>query len=423
MKQHRILILGGGFAGLNTALELTKRFRHVDGYEIVLIDRHPEHLYTPLLYEVASGCLEDNGRVCRGSLKEGATIGFESFIKMTGSRVRFHPGELQSIDTVKNLVRLKDQDDLSYDTLVIALGSETNCYGIPGLEQYAYAMKSLREAYRIRARLHDFLERCEQGKERCLDVVIGGAGATGTELAAELAHFFGRLTRTGQLQKKNWSLRLVEMGPQILNTFSPRVRERAMRRLKQLGVQILTDTKIEEVHDRTIRLSTKTGGPETTEADVVVWCGGIQPARMLKQTRLPLGPKGHVVVDGTFLVAGYDSVFALGDCAQFQDPHTKEFVPPLAQAAIAQSKQLAENIWHHVHHKPLHAWHPPHTWRTILPLGGAYAVSDLGVTVMQGKLGYALRRFVDFLYLYQLLPVRDAFRIWFEGVKVYLKND
>jgi len=425
VKTHRVVILGGGFAGLNVALLLEKccgAFSE-SPIEIILVDRHPEHLYTPLLYEVASGFLETPSRVCRGGLRQGLCVGFEEFRTIIGSKmIHFHAGDVEGVDPARNVVHLKGQEDLTYDDLVIALGSETNFFGINGLQTHAFALKSLREAFAIRSALHDFLDRYREGKEEKLQVVVGGAGASGTEFAAEVANFFQRLQREGVLQSQSWSVQLVEMGPEILSMCAREVARAASNRLANLGVEVLRSTRIEEVTERSIRLLNSAGIQEL-EADVVVWCGGIKPSQVLKQCGVPLGPKGHVMIDDTFLVQGLSNVFALGDAAQFQDPHTKEFVPSLAQAAIAQAEIVAQNIAQHLENKPLMRWHPPHYWPFILPLGGVYAIATIGRFTLRGPLAYLLRKGADLRYLLRILPFFYAMKVWFEGAKTYLKND
>ena len=415
VSAHRIVILGGGFGGLMTALEIERRCGCIDECIVTLIDRASEHVYTPLLYEVASGFLQEPGRVCRGELKGGVCVSFEQYREIIGSRhIRFVRGEVIGLNRVSKEVLLKDGESVTYDDLVIALGSQTNYNGISGLQQYAFPMKTLHEAYRLRARIHEFLERYREGVEQNISIVVGGAGATGTELAGELGNFFTRLTREKVLRDGAWSVRLVEAGPEILSAFSSRVRVLARERLARLGVTVLTHTKIEELTEKTIRLTTQQETQET-EADVVVWCGGIRPNSLLASFGLPLGPKGHLEVDAFLRVKGEEEIFALGDATAM--------APPLAQAAIAQASLLAENLMLHAQKKPLLAWRAKETWPAIIPVGGKFAIITIGRFVFHGTFGYWVRKVADARYLFRILPFKEAWQVWSHGAKTYLSND
>lgn len=415
MSKHRIVILGGGFGGLITALELERRCGRIGACEILLVDRRSEHVYTPLLYEVASGFLREPGRVCRGTLKGGVCVSFEQYREIIGSkRVQFVKDEVVGLDRASKRVLLKEHEPIAYDDLVIALGAETNDYGIKGLVRYAFPLKSLHEAYTLRARLHAFLERYRDGVEERLCVVVGGAGATGVELAGEVGNFFRRLTQEGVLKKSDWSVRLVESGPEILAPFDPRVRAAARKRLRELGVEIQVNTKIHEVKEHAVALTTD-GITQEREADVVVWCGGIRPSQTLYHLDLPLGPKGHVDVGATLCVKGETEVFALGDATAV--------APPLAQAAIQQASVLAENLVRHREGRSLLAWRAPKRWPAIIPVGGQFAILSFHGWVLVGRLGFLARKVADARYLFRILPPREAWQVWWKGARTYLQND
>lgn len=415
MSTHRIVILGGGFGGLTTALELERRCGRIGECEIILVDRSSEHVYTPLLYEVASGFLRESGRICRGKLKGGICVSFEQYREIIGSRrINFIRGEVVGLDRAHKQVLLKQHDPVGYDDLVIALGSETNDYGIPGLMEYAFPMKNLHEAYTLRARLHTFLERYRDGVEEKIAIVVGGAGATGVEFSGELGNFFQKLTRQWVLKAGDWSVRLVEAGPQILAPFSPRVRAAATARLYELGVRIHVNTKIERIEEKTIHL-TLDGTTKVLEADVVVWCGGIRPNKVLGNFDLPIGQKGHMDTDVYLRVIGEEEIFALGDATAA--------APPLAQAAIKQAALLAENLVRHREGRDLMPWVAPKQWPSIIPVGGRFAILNFKSLIISGRLGYIGRKLADARYLFRILPFKEAWQVWMKGAKTYLQND
>ncbi len=398
-----------------TALELERRCGRIGTCGIILVDRSSEHVYTPLLYEVASGFLQDLGRVCRGELKAGVCVSFEQFRSIIGSRhIRFVRAEVVGVDHSAKQVLLNGGENIPYDDLVIALGSQSNDYGIKGIQQYAFPMKTLHEAYRLRARIHEFLERYRDGVEQKISIIVGGAGATGTELAGELGNFFKRLTHEQVLGDDAWSVQLVETGQEILSAFPSPVRKMARQRLAKLGVTVLTNTRIEELTEKTIRLTTQKETQET-EADVVVWCGGIKPNALLASLGMPLVSNGHLDVDAFLRVNGEEEIFALGDVTAL--------APPLAQVAIAQASTLAENLIRHVEKMPMRVWRAKKTWPAVIPIGGRFAIITIGRFVFQGSLAYWVRKVTDARYLLHILPFKEAWHVWSQGARTYLKND
>ncbi len=417
---HKIVILGGGFGGLNVALQLEKRARRLGECEIILVDRRGEHLYTPLLYEVATGFLDAEGPECRGELRGGVCINLEQFRTIIGMKhIHFKRGDVQAIDVSAKTVTINNEV-VAYDDLVLALGSETAFYDIPGLEDHAYPLKHLGHAFTLRDRLHACLNAYREGKDDKIEIVVGGAGATGTEFAAELAHYLHNLEQTNVIRRGDWSIRLVDALPMILMNFSDDLRGLALKRLASLGVTVATDTKIKSVTDTS--LTVEHGGKEERwSTDVTVWCGGIKPASVLASLQLPKGPKGHLMVDEMLQVRGVNNVYSLGDCAQMGSDGT--VAPALAQAAIKEAGALAENLVRHRGGDKMVPWHVPNAWHSLLPMGGKYAIGKIGSITVKGWLGYMLRKIVDLAYWKNVLPLRYAFKVWTRGAMTYMKND
>lgn len=424
MEAHRIVIVGGGFAGLRTALELAKRCARMKGCDITLVDRNAEHLYTPLLYEVSSGELEASGKTCAGELRSGVCVRFDAYANIVRRKhVRFVRGEVTRIDREGKLVSLADGRTVPYDDVVVAVGMETATYGIPGVAEYARPMKTLRDAFAIRERIHGFLDAYKDGKEKRISIAVIGGGATGVEFAAETANFFRRLAEDGVLQRADFDITLVEAGPDVLMMFSPALRARARARLASLGVKVLVETKLKEVRAGAIVRTAKDGTDTVSETDVTVWTAGVKPLAKPKEWGLPTDERGFVRVDRTFAAEGMKNVYALGDCVAVQHPKTKAKVPALAQVAVREAGIVAENIARHLERKAPTMWNPPEKWVTVVPMGGAYAIADFGWTCVCGWTGYAVRKIADLQYFLSILPPREAWKLWRTGSRVYLKND
>lgn len=424
MDAHRIVIIGGGFAGLRTALEIEKRRARIKDCSITLIDRNAEHVYTPLLYEVSSGELEASGKTCAGELRSGVCVRFDAYANIVRKKhVRFVRGEVAAIDREGRLVVLAGGEQIPYDDVVVAIGMETATYGIPGVAEYARSMKTLRDAFAIRERIHGFLDAYKAGKEKRISIAVAGGGATGVEFVAETANFFKRLAADGVLQEADFDLTLVEAGPDILMMFPPPVRARARRRLESLGVRVLVETKLKEVREGSVVSTAKDGTDTASEADVTVWTAGVRPLAAAKEWGLPVDERGFVRVDRSFAVEGTKNAYALGDCVAVLHPKTKAKVPALAQVATREAGIVAENIARHLERKAPTLWNPPEKWVTVVPMGGAYAIADFGWTCVCGWAGYAVRKIADLQYFLSILPPREAWKLWRTGSKVYLKND
>ncbi len=409
METHRIVIVGAGFAGLRTALELAKRRVRLKTFEITLIDRNADHVYTPLLYEVSSGELDVRSKACVGELRSGVCVRFDSYVNIVKKKnIRFCRAEVAGIDWEEKTVRLASGEALPYDDLVVAVGVETADYGIPGVKEYALPMKTLKDGFHIRERIHGMLEAYENGDRKRISIVVAGGGATGVEFAAETANFFRRLERDGVVKTGDADVSLVEGGADVLMMFSPALRAKARARLASLGVTVKTGTKLTEVKD---------------DGTVVVWTAGVRPFGAMKDWGLPLDERGYAKVDKAFAVEGMKNVHALGDCVTFLHQKTKARVPALAQAAVKEAGVVAENIARHLERKLPMSWNPPERWITVVPMGGAYAIADFGWMRLCGMPGYFVRKLADLSYFLSILPPREAWKIWVDGSKVYDKND
>jgi NADH dehydrogenase len=416
---HQILILGAGFGGLRTALELEKRRARLGPCQVTLVDKRSEHIYTPLLYEVSTGELHDNKKFCVGDLCSGVAVHLDAYPKILRSkRLRFKRGEVVSVSQEQKRVLLKDGTSLPFDDLVIALGTETSSFGVPGVPEHALFMKCLADAFRIRQRLAEFLQAYVEGKEKRIEIVIGGAGPTGTETAAELGNFFQRLEKNGIVKRGAYEIVLVEAGPDILGMYPESFRSRAKARLKHLGVKIMPNTRVLEVEKKSVVTSAG-----EMNADVTIWSGGVRPLDLVKKLGVPTDEKGWIPVEMTMAVRDRENIWAVGDTASAIDPKTGKRTPLLAQAAAKEAAVVAENMTRHLERKPPITFHPPAHWITDVPLGGAYAIADFGSWHLGGRLGYFVRKAADLFYFFSILPFGRAFRMWSKGTRVYMKND
>jgi NADH dehydrogenase len=202
------------------------------------------------------------------------------------------------------------------------------------------------------------------------------------------------------------------------------VRERALKRLDRLGVEVMTGTKVTKVEPGRACLAIEGDGEDCVrEADVVVWAGGIRAPDVVKRLRLPVDAKGWIAIDPTFAVKGTEGIWALGDAVSYLHPRTGLRVPALAQAAVREASVVAENVTRLLERRLPITWTPPEYWMTVTPMGGRYAIADLGKAVLGDVPGYVARKVADLLYFTSILPLSRALPAWARGARTYLKND
>jgi NADH dehydrogenase len=423
---HHTVIIGAGFAGLSVANELEKRHRRLRRRsKITLIDKRVGQVYYPLLYEVATGELAPRPDAVQiDDLEEGVVLPFPVASRVLESeRTAFRRGRVTDIDHDSNEVVMEDGAEIPYDSLVVAIGAKTATFGIEGVQEHAHMLRSIKDAMGIRARLDGILDQCRDGRQEKLEVAVVGAGPTGTEFIAELANCMSRWERSGHIKSEDVVLRLIEAGPEVLSVYDDRFRSKAVGRLMKLGVEIHTNTRVEAVRPDEVVLESD-GGEQTLPADLVVWATGIASSSLPEDAGLPTDERGFIDVKDTLQVNDFDGMFALGDCATFRfGEDDDQRVPALAQAATKQAGIVAENIVRRYERRSLTKWHPPKDWVTVVPLGGKYAIADIGNFNISGLPGYAIRKFADLMYFMSVLGFVDALRVWFKGARAFLRND
>ena len=333
----KILILGGGFGGLYTALELEKIFGKDPEVEITLVNRENFFLFTPMLHEVAASDLDITAIV--------------NPIRKMLRRTNFFNGEVISVDLAGKQVEVThgiESDHghwVAYDHLVLALGSVTNFYGIPGLAERALTMKSLADAVALRTRLIEHLEEadfecCPALRQPLLTFVVAGGGFAGVETVAAINDFLhAALPSYAHLNKEMLRVVLVEFTPAILPELGQELGKYAREKLAQRGIEFNLNTKVLGMSERGIELSSG----ETIPSRTLIWTAGTAPSPLLESLSCAKD-RGRLAVNEFLEVPAYPGVWALGDCASILDKTTGRPYPPTAQHALRQGKLLGQNI-------------------------------------------------------------------------------
>jgi len=346
---QRIVIVGGGAGGLALATQLGKRLGRKGLAEITLVDAARTHVWKPLLHQLAAGSYDAHAEE------------IEYLAQASWNHFKFRLGTLDGLDRASKTVQLGASHDetgaeitpaqqLPYDTLVIAVGSQTNDFGTPGAAQHTIKLDTPQAARRFNDRLINACMRAQtvarNANSSGLTVAIVGGGATGVELAAEL-HASARMLASFGFDnihpEKDLRLVLVEAAPRLLSQLPPRLGEAAQRELRKLSVEVHTDEKVVEVTADGLRMASG----KVIASNITVWAAGVKAADFLKtlggERPLQTNRLNQLMVRQNLQSTLDPNIYAFGDCAACQQPDGT-WVPPRAQAAYQQAMYLARRL-------------------------------------------------------------------------------
>ncbi len=322
MAKPRVVILGGGFGGLNAARALGKTA------DVTVVDRHNYQTFLPLLYQVSTASLAADhiAYPIRGALRK--------------SGAKFRMGSPISIDHKNKTVKLDSSEVLAFDHLIIALGSATTDFGIPGVDEFTLGMKTVHEALEIRSEImRRFEDLCRFEDNTRLSIVVVGGGPTGVEMAGALAELVrGPLRSDHYNASKHIDISLLEAGPRVLPMFSPGLSEKTMRQLENMGVKVLVNSAVKKVEWRKTTLADGSELP----SEVVVWAAGVKGAPVINELNLPI--KGNrISADPTLQVTNYPDIWTIGDVSGVLGEDGRP-LPMVAPVAMQQGSFVAEQI-------------------------------------------------------------------------------
>ena len=410
MEKGNIIIVGAGFGGITAALGLAKKLP--SGFSLILVDRHHHQLYTPALYEIASIPKEITQNTV---LKSSILIPIRNIIE--GKPIRFISDECIAVNAKEKTVTLQKTGTLSYEYLLLALGSETAYFDIPGLREHALPLKTFDDALAMRNAIENLLRIKEE-----VYIVVGGAGSAGIELVAEFVNFVCLMKEKLMPDVKKCSVffTLVEASPDILPGFEPWVVELAKKRLQELGIRIKTNTAV--VSASASRITYKNG--ETEQSDILIWTGGVKGPALISRIGLETSSRGSLIVD-PYLRANKSGgrIFAIGDNASVINPHTQKPLVWNVPVAEKEARVAVKNILRAIAGYPLKPFIPAKRYPFILAVGEKYAIADLLIFRFWGLSGWIAKQLVEFRYLLFILPPRKALAVWWQSITVSHAND
>ena len=321
-QKPRVVILGAGFGGLTAARAMA------DTAHVTVVDRHNFQTFLPLLYQVSTaGLAADHvAHPIRGALRK--------------SGVQFRMGSPISVDHKNKTIKLDSSEVLAFDQLIVALGSVTADFSIPGVAEQALGMKSVSEALAIRAEvMRRFEDLCRFEDDTSFSISVVGGGPTGVEMAGAFAELVrGPLKNDQAHAAAHIRINLIEAGPRILPMFSEKLSARAKKDLEKLGVNVLLNTAVAELKPRSIIV--KDGNEIASE--VTIWAAGVKGEPAGGLLNLPL-VSTRIDVDQNLQVKNYPGIFAIGDISGFVDKDGR-FLPMVAPVAMQQGRFIAKQI-------------------------------------------------------------------------------
>ncbi len=404
-NQPRVLIIGGGFAGLTLARALRKK-----PFQVVMVDKHNYHTFQPLLYQVATGGLEPD------------SIAFP-LRKLFDDQenLLFRMAEVHRIDDEAKEVHTSI-GPIHFDYLVLATGSNTNFFGNAEIERHALSMKSIPESLNLRSLILQNFEDAHQhvdfaDRNQLLKFIIVGGGPTGVETAGALAELKRHVLPSDypELDLRQMEIHLIEAGPTLLAGMSKKSSEDALEGLEKLGVHVWLNTMVEGYDGTLVRTADGKG----IEASTVVWAAGIKGATIEGLDKAKLARGNRLVVDEFNHVEGYEDVFALGDLAYMETEAYPQAHPQVAPAAVQQAEQLAPNLYNLYKGAPL----KPFNYfdkGSMATIGRNKAVVDFRKLHLKGFIAWLSWMFVHLLYL---IGVRNKLVVFVNWVWSYFTYD
>jgi NADH:ubiquinone reductase (H+-translocating) len=405
MDQHpNVLIVGGGFGGLNAAKSLKNA-----PVDLLLIDKTNHHLFQPLLYEVATAALSP-GQI--------ATPIREILSNQENASVIM--GDVVSVDKAQKRVILGNGDSLPYDYLILATGARHSYFGNDQWELSAPGLKTISDALSIRQRLLTSFEKAERFSDsgeiqKYLNFVIIGGGPTGVEMAGAIAEIAYKtlFKNFRRIKPEESKIYLIEAAPHILPVYPEKLSLRAKSDLEQLGVEVLVNTKVTEITQEGVR-----AGDLFIPSQNVIWAAGNQASPLLKTLDLPLDRQGRAIVEEDLSLPGHPEIFVIGDAANATGKGGKP-LPGIAPTAIQQGKYVAKLIKKGL---PKEKRPPFHYFDkgSMATIGKSKAVAMVGNFAFSGFFAWISWCFIHIVYL---IGFRNRFTVMLEWIYVFFTGE
>lgn len=391
----KIVILGAGYAGVHAAKKLSKKYKKNKDVEITLIDKNPYHTLMTELHEVAGG------RVPEESVKIELSRIFHR------TKVNVVVDYIEDVDSDKKIVTTKD-GSYEYDYLMIGTGSEPAFFGVPGVKENGFTLWSLEDALRIKEHIKDRVkkasyEKNEKRRKRMLTFVVAGSGFTGIEMAGELLEWKEKLAREYRVDEKEIRILVVEAMSTILNMLDRKQADKAEKYMVKHGVEVLKDSPIVEVTNKSIKL--KDG--KTIDTETLIWTCGVQANKDLEDLEIEKARAGRYAANKYMQAIGKEDIYVVGDIAYVEEEPGKGN-PQIVEAAEQTAMTAVKNIIASIEGKEKVEFKSNYHG-FMVSIGGRYAVANLMGVKLSGFFAMIMKHFVNMFYLVQVNDVHAVY--------------
>lgn len=396
VEKQRIVVVGGGFAGIAAMQTLQKKSKNT---ELILVSAHDSFVYYPALYRLVTGALPIE-------VSLPLSVIFPKGVTLIS-------GVFSSIDTQTKTIRLANEQCISYDYAVIALGSETNYFNIPGLPEHSFSFKSVSEALRLKQHIHDTVLKAKTYLEEkkttealaALHVIIVGGGPSGVELAGDIKEYMQIVAKEQSVQPQLVTVDIVEAAPRLLPTLSEKVSEVAEKRLRALGINIFTSRALQSQEMEKIAL-----GDMDVKTATVIWTAGTRiNSAYTSSGQFTFTERKRVAVGPTLAIENDPYVFVAGDGAGTQ-------YSGLAQTAMYDGTYVANCIVAMMK-REVPAQYAPKLPGFAIPIGSHWALFSYKNILCTGYIPWILRNSIDFHYFTSIVSLRYVINVFLEGRK------
>lgn len=406
-EEKQIVIAGAGFAGIRAALDLVKE---VPNCQITLIDSAASHCFHADLYEVGTAVLKHELKKDFSSLEGTVNIPLTTIFK--NKKVSILVDQIEKIDLEKREIK-GVKNTITFDFLILSLGSTTNYFGISGAQEYSHSFKCVEDALNVR----DDIEELVFHSDHQVQIAIAGGGFTGVELAGELVGYVKSLAKLNK--KPVAQITILEASPTVLPGMPEWAEEKAATRLKKLGVKLHLSTPITKVNNHEIFSENQ----PLLSYDYLIWTTGVKGASLDGNiVGVEITKRGKLVTEADLSLKKYPNVFVIGDLAECMDMKRNCPMEATAWMGIAEGEWAAKNLAARLKGEPTTNFSNPSP-TFVVPIGQKYAIADLGKIKLTGFLAWLLKRLITLRYLFSILPIWQATSIWLGGVKLYSQND
>lgn len=396
----KIVVLGGGYAGVLTAKKLAKKFKKNKDVQITLIDKQSYHTMLTELHEVAAGRVDEES--IRMDLKR----------IFAGRNVEVVLDEIKTIDFDQKVL-VSDQQSYEYDYLVIGTGCKPTFFGIPGAE-HAHQLWSYTDAVNLREHILNMFRQAaltadKQKRRELLTFVTVGAGFTGVEMAGELGEWRDELCRSFHIDRDEVSLYIVDFAPKVLPMYPDKLIKKAEKRLIKLGNELVMNSAVSEIHEDKVVLNK---GEKVIQTHTVIWAAGIEGSDIVDQASVEKAGRGRIVTNGHLQAKDYEDVYVVGDNIFYIPEGEERPVPQMVENAEHSAPVVAHNIAVDIN-GGTHKTYKPTFHGSMVCIGSRYGVAQVGIPGMwfnlSGFFAMASKHLINIIYFIQVLGFN---KIW-----------